>query len=145
MLRDLDRPVAVDDVDGRSRGADGVPLCCEVKAANTLPSGASVAIAVMNALLWTGNASRSRTRSWPDADGAGGAGTLTAVGLELGLAEADGFALAELAVPAVVLEPLPPRAPGNQQRRAADQGDGKQWTHSGIVGEAARQAPYVVT
>jgi len=47
----------------------------------------------------------------PDADGAGGAGTLTAVGLELGLAEADGFALAELAVPAVVLEPLPPEHP----------------------------------
>jgi len=70
-----------------------------------------VAIAVMNALLWTGNASRSRTRSLPDADGAGGAGTLTAVGLELGLAEADGFALAELAVPAVVLEPLPPEHP----------------------------------
>jgi hypothetical protein len=62
----------------------------------------------MNALLWTGNASRSRTRSWPDADGAGGAGTLTAVGLELGLAEADGFALAELVGPDVVLEPLPP-------------------------------------
>ena|SRR3984885_4987372 len=89
-------------------GADGVPPCCEVKAANTLPSGASAAIAVMNALLWTGNASRSRTRSLPEADGVGGAGTLTAVGLELGLAEADGFALAELVVPAVVLEPLPP-------------------------------------
>jgi hypothetical protein len=70
-----------------------------------------VAIAVINALLWTGNVSRSRTRSLPDADGAGGAGTLTAVGLELGLAEADGFALAELVVPAVVLEPLPPEHP----------------------------------
>jgi len=44
----------------------------------------------------------------PDADGAGGAGTLTAVGLELGLAEVDGFALAELVGPDVVLEPLPP-------------------------------------
>jgi hypothetical protein len=62
----------------------------------------------MNALLLTGNASRSRTRSWPDADGVGGAGTLTAVGLELGLAEADGFALAELVGPDVVLELLPP-------------------------------------
>jgi hypothetical protein len=48
---------------------------------NTLPSGASVAIAAMKALLWTGNASRSRTRNWPDVDGAGDAGTLTAVGL----------------------------------------------------------------
>ena len=38
----------------------------------------------------------------------GGAGTLTAVGLELGLAEADGFALAGLVGPDVVLEPLPP-------------------------------------
>jgi hypothetical protein len=38
----------------------------------------------------------------------GGAGTLTAVGLELGLAEADGFALAELVGPDVVLELLPP-------------------------------------
>jgi hypothetical protein len=65
-------------------------------------------MAVMNALLLTGNASRSRTRSWPDADGVGGAGTLTAVGLELGLAEADGFALAELVGPDVVLELLPP-------------------------------------
>src|ERR1700735_5762400 len=89
-------------------GADGVPPCCEMTAANTLPSGASVAIAVMNALLLTGNASRSRTRSWPDADGTGGAGTLTAVGLELGLAEADGFALAELVGPDAGLEPLPP-------------------------------------
>ncbi|HTZ25979.1 MAG TPA: hypothetical protein VMC83_18440 [Streptosporangiaceae bacterium] len=61
----------------------------------------------MNALLWTPNASRSRTRSVPDADGAGGAWTFTAVGLELGLAEADAFALADVAVPAV-LEPLPP-------------------------------------
>jgi hypothetical protein len=62
----------------------------------------------MNALLWTGNASRSRTRSLPDADGTGGAGTLTAVGLELGLAEADGFVLAELDVPDFALEPWPP-------------------------------------
>jgi hypothetical protein len=62
----------------------------------------------MNALLWTGNASRSRTRSLPEADGVGGAGTLTAVGLELGLAEADGFALAEPVGPDAVLEPLPP-------------------------------------
>jgi hypothetical protein len=65
----------------------------------------------MNALLWTGNASRSRTRSLPEADGAGGAGTLTAVGLELGLAEADGFVLAELVVPDVALELLPPEHP----------------------------------
>jgi hypothetical protein len=62
----------------------------------------------MNALLWTGNASRSRTRNAPEADGAGGAGTLTAVGLELGLAEADGFALAEFVEPDVVLELWPP-------------------------------------
>src|ERR1700689_2647012 len=89
-------------------GADGVPPCCEVKAANTLPSGASVAIAVMNALLWTGNVSRSRTRSLPDADRAGGAGTPTAVALAAGLAEADVFALSDLVIPAVVLEPFPP-------------------------------------
>ena len=76
-----------------------------VNAANTLPSGASAAIAFMNALLRTPNASRSRTRSVPDADGAGGACTFTAVGLELGLAEADAFALAEFVV--LVAEPDP--------------------------------------
>src|ERR1700733_8650691 len=135
-------------------GADGVPPCCEVKAANTLPSGASVAIAVMNALLLTGNASRSRTRSLPEADGAGGAGTLTAVGLEVGgpggggvvgARGSGGLRARRACCAGRRARAITARgAPGNQQRRAADHGDGKEWTHSGIVGEAARQAPYVV-
>jgi hypothetical protein len=44
----------------------------------------------------------------PDADGAGGAPTFTAVGLELGRAEADGFALAEFVVLAVEPDPWLP-------------------------------------